>query len=66
MAKSERVDALLVARGLCESREQAKRLIMAGEVMCGTERVAKPSVKVAQDEGRVLVPVAAKEVVIGD
>lgn len=49
MAKSERVDALLVARGLCESREQAKRLIMAGEVLCGTERVAKPSTKVAPD-----------------
>lgn len=42
----ERVDALLVSRGLCDSREQAKRLIMAGEVLCGTERVAKPSQKV--------------------
>ncbi len=49
MAKTERVDVLLVARGLCDSREQAKRLIMAGEVMNGTERVAKPSVKVATD-----------------
>ncbi|MGE9269145.1 MAG: TlyA family RNA methyltransferase [Verrucomicrobiales bacterium] len=45
----ERVDALLVSRGLCESREQAKRLIMAGEVLVGTERVAKPSQKVAAD-----------------
>ncbi|MGD1979066.1 MAG: TlyA family RNA methyltransferase [Akkermansiaceae bacterium] len=45
----QRVDALLVARGLCESREQAKRLIMAGEVMTGTERVAKPSTKLAED-----------------
>lgn len=44
MAK-ERVDAMLVARGLCESREQAKRLIMAGEVLAGTERVSKPSQK---------------------
>ena len=49
MAKSERADVLLLARGLCDSREQAKRLIMAGEVMCGTERVAKPSTKVAMD-----------------
>lgn len=48
MAK-QRVDALLVSQGLCESREQAKRLIMAGEVMVGTERVAKPSTKVAED-----------------
>lgn len=45
MAATERADALLVARGLCESREQAKRLIMAGAVRCGTERVAKPSSK---------------------
>ena len=27
-----RLDQLLFARGLCESREQAKRLIMAGRV----------------------------------
>lgn len=49
MAARDRADALLVARGLCESREQAKRLIMAGEVMCGTERVAKPSTKLTSD-----------------
>ena len=49
MAVRERVDVLLVARGLCESREQAKRLIMAGEVMSGTERVAKPSTKLPVD-----------------
>ena len=44
-----RVDSLLVVRGLCDSREQAKRLIMAGEVMTGTERISKPSQKVAGD-----------------
>ncbi|NNC89582.1 MAG: TlyA family RNA methyltransferase [Akkermansiaceae bacterium] len=49
MPGTERADALLVARGLCDSREQAKRLIMAGEVMTGTERVAKPSAKLAVD-----------------
>jgi len=43
MAGGERADVLLVEQGLCDSREQAKRLIMAGEVRCGTERVAKPS-----------------------
>ncbi len=42
----ERVDALLMSRGLCDSREQAKRLILAGEVMSGTNRIEKPSVKV--------------------
>ncbi len=44
-----RVDSLLVSRGLTDSREQAKRLIMAGEVMTGTERISKPSQKVAED-----------------
>lgn len=48
MAK-ERVDVLLVSQGHCDSREQAKRLIMAGEVLCGTERVSKPSQKVQAD-----------------
>ena len=46
---SERADALLVERGLCDSREQAKRLIMAGEVLWGTERVAKPSSRIPVD-----------------
>eukprot|EP00112_Aurelia_sp_Birch-Aquarium-sp1_P003151 Seg13511.3 transcript_id=Seg13511.3/GoldUCD/mRNA.D3Y31 product="putative rRNA methyltransferase YqxC" protein_id=Seg13511.3/GoldUCD/D3Y31 len=41
----ERADALLVSRNLCDSREQAKRLILAGEVMSGTTRVSKPSTK---------------------
>ena len=49
MAAGERADFLLVVRGLCDSREQAKRLIMAGEVMCGTERVAKPSTMLSSD-----------------
>ena len=47
--KSERADALLVERGLCDSREQAKRLIMAGEVLCGTERGGKPSSRIQVD-----------------
>ncbi|MCU0796689.1 MAG: S4 domain-containing protein, partial [Akkermansiaceae bacterium] len=33
----ERVDVLLVARGLCETREQAKRLVLAGEVRSGDQ-----------------------------
>lgn len=47
--KKERADALLVARGLCESREQAKRLILAGEVKSGDRVVDKPSTKFAED-----------------
>jgi 23S rRNA (cytidine1920-2'-O)/16S rRNA (cytidine1409-2'-O)-methyltransferase len=37
-----RLDELLVARGLAESRTQAKALVMAGRVLSGTERLDKP------------------------
>lgn len=37
-----RLDELLVARGLCESRSQAKAVIMSGRVRHGTERLDKP------------------------
>lgn len=43
--KTARADALLAARGLCESREQAKRLILAGEVRSGERRIDKPGTK---------------------
>lgn len=38
-----RVDLLLVERGLAESRAQAQRLVMAGQVRAGGEVVQKPS-----------------------
>ena len=41
-SKKLRLDELLVARGLAESRSQAKALIMSGRVMRGTERLDKP------------------------
>lgn len=47
--KTERADALLVSRGLCDSREQAKRLILAGEARSGDRVIDKPSVKLAID-----------------
>jgi len=37
-----RLDELLVARGLADSRAQAKALIMSGRVLRGTERLDKP------------------------
>jgi 23S rRNA (cytidine1920-2'-O)/16S rRNA (cytidine1409-2'-O)-methyltransferase len=40
--KRMRLDELLVARGLAESRAQAKALIMSGRVLRGTERLDKP------------------------
>jgi 23S rRNA (cytidine1920-2'-O)/16S rRNA (cytidine1409-2'-O)-methyltransferase len=47
--KKDRIDALLVARGLCDSREQAKRLILAGEVRSGDRIIDKPSTQLGSD-----------------
>ncbi|HXF63939.1 MAG TPA: TlyA family RNA methyltransferase [Caldilineaceae bacterium] len=45
----ERLDLLLVARGLAESREQARRLIMAGEVLVDEQVSDKPGRMVPVD-----------------
>lgn len=45
----QRVDALLVARGMCETREQAKRLVLAGEVRSGDRVIDKPSTSLPAD-----------------
>ena len=42
VTKKQRLDELLVARGLAASRAQAKGLIMSGRVLRGTERLDKP------------------------
>ena len=42
LMKRLRLDELLVARGLAESRSQARALIMAGRVLSGTRRLDKP------------------------
>lgn len=47
--KKLRLDELLVARGLAESRAQAKALIMAGRVLRGTERLDKPGKEFSSD-----------------
>ncbi len=47
--KKERIDVLLVERGLIETREKAKRSVMAGLVFCDNERIDKPGIKVALD-----------------
>ncbi|MCX6901302.1 MAG: TlyA family RNA methyltransferase [Verrucomicrobia bacterium] len=44
-----RLDLLLVERGLCESREKAKRAIMAGQVLVAGQVTDKPSTEVATD-----------------
>ncbi|MCS6885535.1 MAG: TlyA family RNA methyltransferase [Acidobacteriota bacterium] len=45
----ERIDKLLLERGLVESRQKAQALILAGEVKVGSHFVSKPSEKVAID-----------------
>ena len=48
-AKRERLDTLLVARGLAPSRERARALIMAGEVRVAGQPVIKAGAPVAPD-----------------
>ncbi|HZG70453.1 MAG TPA: TlyA family RNA methyltransferase, partial [Chondromyces sp.] len=47
--KKQRIDVLLVERGLMETREKAKRAIMAGLVYSNEERLDKPGEKIAED-----------------
>ncbi|MBO1512432.1 TlyA family RNA methyltransferase [Metabacillus bambusae] len=47
--KKERLDILLVENGLFETREKAKRAIMAGIVYGNEERLDKPGEKVSRD-----------------
>lgn len=47
--KRERIDKLLVERGLAESRTRAQALVMAGLVIVGERRVEKPSETYAPD-----------------
>ncbi len=62
MKERSRLDQLLVARGLFESRGQAQRAIMAGEVKVGTRVAAKASEQVRSDEA---VEVAEKPRYVG-
>jgi 23S rRNA (cytidine1920-2'-O)/16S rRNA (cytidine1409-2'-O)-methyltransferase len=51
-----RIDTILVERGLYETREQAQRAILAGEVLVGTRRVAKcAEMLAAADENEIVV-----------
>ncbi|MFA5576042.1 MAG: TlyA family RNA methyltransferase [Tissierellaceae bacterium] len=45
----KRADVILFEKGLVESREKAKRLIMEGTVFIGNERVDKAGVKIDED-----------------
>jgi 23S rRNA (cytidine1920-2'-O)/16S rRNA (cytidine1409-2'-O)-methyltransferase len=58
----QRLDLLLVARGLFESREKARRAIMAGQVRCGDRVVDKASATFEEDAE---LNVAAPEKYVG-
>jgi 23S rRNA (cytidine1920-2'-O)/16S rRNA (cytidine1409-2'-O)-methyltransferase len=45
-SKKSRLDVFLVEQGLCASREQAQRAVMAGEVRIGDQVISKSSVMV--------------------
>ncbi len=49
MLQKERLDTLLTQRGLCASKEQAQRCILAGEVWLGANRLEKPGAKFQLD-----------------
>ena len=47
--RKDRLDALLFNRGMCESREQGKRLVLAGEVKVDGHVVDKPAEKFGEE-----------------
>jgi 23S rRNA (cytidine1920-2'-O)/16S rRNA (cytidine1409-2'-O)-methyltransferase len=49
MKKKARADQTLVERGFFESRERARRAIMAGEVRVGEQVIAKPAAMINSD-----------------
>jgi 23S rRNA (cytidine1920-2'-O)/16S rRNA (cytidine1409-2'-O)-methyltransferase len=55
-ARKLRLDDLLVSRGLAGTREQAERLIRAGEVRVGEQVADKPGHQVAEDASLHVTP----------
>jgi 23S rRNA (cytidine1920-2'-O)/16S rRNA (cytidine1409-2'-O)-methyltransferase len=49
MARRDRVDKVLVERGIVPSRERARALIMAGKVIVDGKRVDKPGIQINGD-----------------
>ena len=49
MTGKTRIDQLLVMRGFCESRQQAQRAIMAGQVLVGGQKAEKPGLLVSPE-----------------
>ena len=55
LALVKRLDQVLVERGLCESREKAKRAIMAGQVSVNRQPAQKPGDTIAVDDDVTLL-----------
>ena len=51
MKAKERLDILVVSRGLAESREQAQRLILAGDIRVGGQPATKAGQRYPEDAG---------------
>jgi len=49
MSKKQRIDQMLVERGLAESRSRAQALVMAGLVFSGESKLSKPGQQLAED-----------------
>lgn len=49
MAKKQRLDQMLVDRGLAESRTRAQALVLSGNVFSGEKRLDKPGTQLAAD-----------------
>ncbi len=47
--RKDRLDAMLFNRGLCDSREQGKRLVLTGEVSVNGHMVDKPAERFGED-----------------
>lgn len=60
--KKYRADVLIHQKGLTESREQAKRIIMQGKAYIGTERIYKAGDMIAEDAEIVLKDLPQKYV----
>ncbi|MDF2699312.1 MAG: tlyA [Haloplasmataceae bacterium] len=54
MNNKERIDVLLVERGFFDTREKAKRSVMAGLVLVNNERIDKPGEKVDRSKEIVI------------
>ena len=60
MKAKQRMDLLLLERGLAESREKAQAMILAGEVLADEQKVDKPGHRVPADAAIRLLGVAPK------